>query len=221
MKSAATLMALTIRPLRVARMRVEAVKGDGDGVGREALGLDLAAAAAVHRVGAARAEPRDVEILRAASDLLVRRERDADRAVRDLRMRDEMGGRRHDLGDAGLVVGAEQRRARRGDDVVADLVCERGTVGQPQHGRRIVGQHEIAPIVAAVDDRLDVAPLISGDVSTWAMKPMAGTSALRRGRRHRRHHVADARPLPRRRGRAPAVRPPDRAAARAASSVLG
>ena len=107
------------------------------------------------RVGAARAEPRHVEMLRAAADLFVRREGDADGAVRDLGMRDEIGGGRHDLGDAGLVVGAEQRRAGRGDDVVADLLGERGIVRQPQHRRRIVRQHEIAAVVAAVDDRLD------------------------------------------------------------------
>ena len=45
--------------------------------------------------------------------------------MRDLRVRDQVLGRRHDFGDAGLVVGAEQRRARRGDDVVADLLGER------------------------------------------------------------------------------------------------
>ena len=52
--------------LRVARMRVEAVEGDGHGVGGEALDLELAARAAVHRVGAVGAEPRHVEVLRAA-----------------------------------------------------------------------------------------------------------------------------------------------------------
>ena len=123
--------------LRVARMRVEAVEGDRHRVGREALDLDLAPAAAVHRVGAARAEACDVEVLRAAPDLFVRRERDADRAVRNLGMRDEIGGRRHDLGHAGLVVGAEQRRARRGDDVVAHLLGERA--GCPRSRSTAVG----------------------------------------------------------------------------------
>ena len=35
----------------------------------------------------------------------------------------------HDLGNAGLVVGAEQRGAVGGDDVVADLVGKRGMIG--------------------------------------------------------------------------------------------
>ena len=88
-------------------------------------------------------------------------------------MRHQVLGRGHDLGDAGLVVGAEQRRARGGDDVVADLRGERGIVGGAQHRRRIVGQHQVAAVVVAVDDRLDVVRrCISGDVSTCAMKPI-------------------------------------------------
>ena len=62
-------------------------------------------------------------------------------------MRDQIGRRRDDFRDAGLVVGAEQRRARRGDDVVADLLGERRVVGEPQDRGRIVGQHEVAAVV--------------------------------------------------------------------------
>ena len=61
-----------------------------------------------------------------------------------------------DLGDAGLVVGAEQRRARGGDDVVAICSASAGMSAQPQHHGGIVRQHQIAAVVAAVDDRLDV-----------------------------------------------------------------
>ena len=64
---------------RVAGVRVEAVERDRDRVGGERFHLELAPMAAVHRVGAARAEARDVEMLRAAADLLVRREPDSDR----------------------------------------------------------------------------------------------------------------------------------------------
>ena len=136
-------------------MRVEAVERQRHRVGGETFDLELAAAAAVHRVGASRAEARDVEMLRAAADFFVRREADPDRPVRNLGMRHQVLGRRHDFGDAGLVVGAEQRRPRRGDDVVADLLGQRGDVGQPQHGGRIVGQDQVAAVVAAMDDRLD------------------------------------------------------------------
>ena len=34
--------------------------------------------------------------------------------------------------------------------------AERRVVGEPKDGRRIVGQHEVAAVVAAMDDRLDV-----------------------------------------------------------------
>ena len=61
-------------------MGVEAVKGDRHRVGGETLHLDLATPAAVEGVGELRAEPRDVEMLGAAADFLVRREAKADRS---------------------------------------------------------------------------------------------------------------------------------------------
>src|SRR5690242_13891831 len=76
-------------PLRVARMRVEADEGDRYRVRREALAFEVAAAAAVHGVRVTRAEGRHVEVERAATDLLIRRKRDANPAVRDLWMRDQ------------------------------------------------------------------------------------------------------------------------------------
>ena len=50
----------------------------------------------------------------------------------------------HDLGDAGLVVGAEQRGAVGGDDVVADLVLQRRMLGDADHLRGIGRQHDVA-----------------------------------------------------------------------------
>ena len=55
----------------------------------------------------------------------------------------------HDLGDAGLVVGAEQGGAVGGDDVVADLVGERRMVGDADHLRRIARQHDVAALIIA------------------------------------------------------------------------
>ena len=57
-----------------------------------------------------------------------------------------------DFGDPRLVVGTEQGRPRRRDDVVAHLLGEGRIVGEPQHDRRIVRKHEIAAIVRAVHD---------------------------------------------------------------------
>jgi hypothetical protein len=99
------------RVLREARMRVEAVEADEHRVARERLHLDLAQCGAVHRVCELRAEARHVEMRRVPADFLVRREAETDRTVRNLRVRDQVLGRRHDLGDARLVVGAEQRLA--------------------------------------------------------------------------------------------------------------
>ena len=121
---------------------------------RERLVLELAELRAVERVGARGAEPLDVEQRRPLADLLVGRERDPQRRPRQLRVRGQVGDRGHDLGDAGLVVGTEQRVAAGGDDVVAALV------EQLRHRRRIepgavARQLDHAAVVVAVDDRLD------------------------------------------------------------------
>ena len=93
---------------------------DLDRIGGEALVLDRAGGLAVHRVAEIGAELLEIDLVDPAADLLVGGEEDADRAVPDVRVVDQELGRRHDLGDARLVVGAEQRGAVRGDDVVAD-----------------------------------------------------------------------------------------------------
>ena len=100
--------------------------------------------------------------------------------MRDLGMREQVLGRRHDLGHAALVVGAEQRRARGRDDVVADALAEIRRIGHPQHGRR---DRRAARGRGRRTARWTIgftpAPLISGEVSTCAMKPMTGTSGFR------------------------------------------
>ncbi|MEZ5285898.1 MAG: hypothetical protein R2712_14045 [Vicinamibacterales bacterium] len=98
--------------------------------------------------------------------------------MRNLRMRQQVLGGRHDLGDTTLVVGAEQRRPRRGDDVVAEALAEIGGVGNPEDRRGVVRQDQVSSVVGPVDDGVTPAPLISGDVSTWAMKPMTGMPGL-------------------------------------------
>ena len=60
----------------------------------------------------------------AAGDLLVDREADAHRRMLELRAPLQVRDRSHDLGDARLVVGAEQRRAVSRDDVVSDLLLQ-------------------------------------------------------------------------------------------------
>ena len=55
------------------------------------------------------------------ADLLVRREADANAAVRSVGIVEKLRGKGHDDGDACLVIGAEERRAAGSDDVVANL----------------------------------------------------------------------------------------------------
>ena len=114
-------------------MGADAGDGDGGAVGRERLVLDIARAFAVHGVAELGAQLLDVDIVDAAADLLIRREQDLDGAVLHIAVVDEEMRGIHDLGDAGLVVGAEQRGAVGGDDVVADLVLQRGMLGEADH----------------------------------------------------------------------------------------
>ena len=200
--------------LRVAGMRVETRKRHPHRVGREALELQLAAVAAVERVRADGAEARDVEEVGAAADLLVRREADADRAVRDLGMGHQVLGGRDDRRDACLVIGAEQRGPGRRDDVVTDLGGEIRVIRDAEDRRRIVGQHDVAAVPGAVDDRLDVLAGDLGrgvDVRDEANRRRGagdgGWNASPSGSRSRRASRPTA--------RAPSARPPAGAAASA------
>lgn len=76
----------------------------------EVLVLNLALRVAVHGVGDVRVEVLHVEVAGAGADLLVRRERDAQRTVRRAVAKHALE-RAHDLRDASLVVHAQNRGA--------------------------------------------------------------------------------------------------------------
>ena len=139
-----------------AGMGADALDRDGGAVGGKRLVLEVPGALAVHGVGEVGAEFLQVDLVDAAADLLVGREQDLDGAVLDVRVAHQELGRIHDLGDAGLVVGAEQRGAVTRDDVVADLAGQRGMLGSADHLRRIARQRDVAAAVVAHDLRLDV-----------------------------------------------------------------
>ena len=84
---------------------------------------------------------------------------------------------RPDLGDARLVVGAEQRRAVGRDDVVADTRREQRALVGTQRLARVAGERDVAAVVAAHDLRLHVVPDSSGLVSTWAISRAVGPAA--------------------------------------------
>ena len=137
-----------------ARVHVDAVDDQVGAGGRERLVLELPDGGAVERVGAARPEALDVEQRGALPHLLVGREADADRRPRQLRVGGEVGDRGHDLGHARLVVGAEQRVAARGDDVVPDGVAQLGHPLRVEHGAA-ARQRDDPAVVVAVHERLD------------------------------------------------------------------
>jgi hypothetical protein len=64
-----------------------------------------------------------------AADLLVGREGDLHRAVPEIGVLDDPRQRIEDLGDARLVVGAQQRGAVGGDDGLADALLQVGVLG--------------------------------------------------------------------------------------------
>ena len=137
-------------------MGADALDGDGGAVGGKRLVLDIAGGFAVHRVGEIGAEFFQIDLVDAAADLLVGREQDLDGAVLDLRVVDQEFCRIHDLGETGLVVGAQQRGAVGGDDVVADLVGQRRLLGCTDHLRRVCRQHDVAAAIVPHHLRLDV-----------------------------------------------------------------
>jgi hypothetical protein len=57
----------------------------------------------------------------------------------------------HDLGDAGLVVGAQQGGAVGGDDVVADLLLEVGMLGDLDDAAGVAAELDVAALVVADD----------------------------------------------------------------------
>ena len=120
-------------------------------VGGERLDLDLAESGAVERVGEVRAEPVDVEVLRAPADLFVHREPDAHGRARG-GVPCEIGDGGDDLGDPGLVVCAEQRGAVARDDVVPHPRRQVRQLVRIEHLARIAGQPDRAARVRVVED---------------------------------------------------------------------
>ena len=96
-----------------------------------------------------------VEVVGAAADLLVGGEGEADAAVRDLGVGDEILGSADNLCDAGLVVGAEQGGAGGGDDGTSELLEQVGVLGGLEDGGGVIGEVEILALVVGVHDGLD------------------------------------------------------------------
>ena len=94
--------------LGLARMDLLAGDRDESCSCVEVLVLDLADRAAVYSVSALNAESRNVEVVCSAADLLVRGKTKCDLAVLDRRVVQQTLCHRHDLGNSGFVVSAEE-----------------------------------------------------------------------------------------------------------------
>ena len=117
--------------------------------GVERLVVDLAQGLAVHGVAPARAEALEVEEGRAVADLLVGDEGDPELRVGQRAVVVKAGDEGADLGDASLVVGAEQGGAVRADDVLAHELLEVGHLrgGGGDGLARDHAGHEVAALV--------------------------------------------------------------------------
>ncbi len=197
------------------------MEGRGDGISGKRLHLQLTEGFAIHRVSARSAKTLHIEILRAVADFLIRRKPDSQRAMRNLRMRQQVFNGRHDLGDAGLVVRTQQGGARGGDDVIANLVSKVRIALERDHRRRIIRQHDVLAGVIAVKNRLDALPAhfrrgvdVRQEADHRHVLLYRGSQAPSRTRSH-------AHPWSRHRGRALAIHPPVFAATSSCPGVLG
>ena len=173
---------------RPAGVDVDAGDRDRHAGGGERLVLELAGLRSVERVRAARAEAPDVEQVRAHADLFVGREADPQGRPRKLRMRGEMRDGGHDLRHPRLVVGAEQRVAAGGDDVVPGLPAEHRHVGRIE-SRPVARERDDGAVVVAVHERLDaLGGRVRAHVEVGEQADHGSVATGRRGQRG--EHVA-------------------------------
>ena len=113
-----------------------ALKANGCLGGVKALPFQLANGTAVDRVGVLAAKGLDVQQLGAVTDLLVRAKTNAECGVGQRGVLSDTRDKRHDLGDAGLVVSAQQCGAVTADQVLTHKVVQGGKLGGA-HGHRL------------------------------------------------------------------------------------
>ena len=149
--------------LRGSRVHRDAANRHPDRLGRERLDLELSEPRSVERVRDVCAELLEIEVLGAKAHLFVNGERDAKRRPRQLRMAGEVGDCSHDLGDAGLVVRAEQRRSVARHEVVSHTLRELRQLVRVEHLARVAGKRDRQPFPGLVHDRSDA---VGGDVGS-------------------------------------------------------
>ena len=127
--------------------------------------------------------------MRSAPDLFIRQEAYAHAAVRNLRVCRKVRHSGHNLGDAGLVVGAQQRPTVRRQERLSDVAGQLGEFARRQNNAIVTVQHDIAAVIALHDLRLNV---LAGEVRSGVHMREEADCRHRFIRRcgERRHHIA-------------------------------
>ena len=105
--------------LRAAWVNAGTVNRNLPGSGIEILILELTERSTIDGIGDVRAEIRNIETVCTPTDFLIRCKANADFSMLYLRVRQKMFRHGHNLCDARLVVGAEQRRTVRYDQILS------------------------------------------------------------------------------------------------------
>ena len=139
--------------LGIAGVHITAAYGYFGTGGVEVLVLQFAHLAAVHRVGPCATEPLHVEPVGPHADFLVGVEGDAHSSVLHFGVLLQPGHGRHYLGNAGLVVGPQQRRPVRHDEVFAHVLLQFGELADACHDALLFVQHDVAALIVPDDAR--------------------------------------------------------------------
>ena len=117
-----------------AGVDIEPVDGDGRRSGIEVFVFDLAQLAAINGIGLLCGEAFHTETVGAPADLLIGGEADGDGAVLDFRVGDEHFAQGDDLRNAGLVIGAQQGGAVGDDELLPDVIRQKGVIDGGEGG---------------------------------------------------------------------------------------
>ncbi len=139
-----------------AGMDVQALHRHPHGGGVEVFIFQLAVGPAVHGEGVIRAEAGHVKQIRAPADLLVGGEGHLHRAVGEGGIGHQLLGQRQDLGDARLVVGAQQGGAVGDHQILSLFLPQLGIFGGGEDDVLFLVQQDIAAVVIFDDAGADV-----------------------------------------------------------------
>lgn len=112
-------------------------------------------------------------MIRAAADLFVRRKSDANAAMAQIRMRQQILGQCQNFSNPCLIVRSKKRGSVRDDDIVPDIVCKCGK--HAFFDGNFCVKVDIAAGITVYNPRRTPSPDASGEVSIWAIKPKAGS----------------------------------------------